>query len=228
MVSVAIKEITDTTFRLFVTGAALSWLFAVITGLKTGSSNNYFMEFLVFVLLCLPCLFEHASSKKVLLRLSGYRITIYLFACIAFFILITSKTLGFFTTVVIDKRISNERKEYANEIKLYDYFKNDLKIKATDHILFTERHFLDNIFIEYAIMPTKDVVSETYLCDPTTFNYSHFIAGMNNGLINYIVTDEKKKDLNRWNSQIPFMHFDENKFKFLANKYGYSIFTYTK
>src|SRR6185437_12929340 len=120
----------------------------------------------------LPYLFENAGGKKALCQLFNYPVTIHRFAGIAFFILITSKTLGLFTAIVIDKQIKNDRSEYSKEKMLYNYFKNDLKIKDGDFILFTERNFLDNIFIENAIMPTKDVVSETYLCNPNTYNYS--------------------------------------------------------
>ena len=223
----ALKNSTGKTFGILAVGAVLSWLFAVVTGLKIGSSNNYFIEFLVFIIISLPYLFENSGGGKVLFRLFGYTVTIHRFASVAFFILITSKTLGLFTTVFIDKRIKNESGEYAREKVLYEYFKNGLKIKDGEHILFAERNFLDNIFIEYAIMPTKDVVSQTYLCNPATFNYSAFISGMNNGLVKYIVTDEKKKDIKRWNNEIPFMLFDKNKFRLQADTAGYSVYVYS-
>ncbi len=223
----AIKEIRDKPFRILAAGVALSWLFAVVTGLKNGSCNNYFIEFLLLVIITLPRILQSPVSNNVLARIFGHSVTIHRFACIALFILVSSKTAGFFTAVYIDKNIKNNSAEYANEKALYDYFKNELKIKKHEHILFTERNFLDNIFIEYSIMPTKDVVSETYLANNTTFNYSAFASGMNNGLIKYIVTDEKKKDMNRWNKEIPFMLFDKNKFRWLGDKCGYSIYVYT-
>jgi hypothetical protein len=222
----AFREIKDPRFRILATGIVLSWLFAVITGLKNGSSNNYFVEFLVLVIIALPALFQHPVISKILFRPFSYGVTVYRFACFALFILVTSKTLGFFTAVYIDKSIKNNKAEYAGEQALYRYFVNDLKIQSGQRILFTERNFLDNIFIEYAIMPTKDVVSETYLASSSTFDYSTFAAGQNNGLITYIVADEKKLDINRWQEQIPFMKIDLQKFKLIGSRAGYAIFKY--
>jgi hypothetical protein len=227
IVYLALKRIKDPTFQILATGIALSWLFAVTTGIKIGSSNNYFTEFLVCIVLCLPFLFEYAGSRKVLLRLVGYEVTIHQIASIAFFILITSKATGLFTAVFIEKRIKDESTEYAREEALYSYFKDNLLIGQGEHIYFTERYFLDNIFMQYSIMPIKDVVSQTYLCDRSTYNYSAFIAGMNSGLVKYIVTDEKKRGLNLWHKEIPFILFDKNKFSLLTDTAGYSIYVYS-
>jgi len=226
MVYFSLKEIKEKPYKVLATSIIFSWVFAVITGLKHGSSNNYFVEFMVLVIIALPDLFQQTSSKKVLFRPFGNTLTTHRFACIALFILVTSKTTGFVTAVCFDKSIKNMRIEYINEETLYAYFTKGLGIQKGEHILFTERNFLDNIFIEYAIMPTKDVVSETYLANPATFNYSSFIAGMNDGLIKYIVTSKNNKDLNRWNKEIPFMLLDKNRFIWIKDTVGYSIYVY--
>lgn len=220
-------KIKDNSYSFLVTGIVMSWFFAVITGVKNGSSNNYFVEFLTLLIIALPCLFQHAASNKRLLRLPRYDLTVRSLGCIALFILVTSKTLGFFTAMYLDKSIRNNSAEYAHEEQLYNYFINNLHLQKGEHILFTERNFLDNLFIEYSVMPTKDVVSETYLADHTTFNYSAYEAGQNNGLVRYIVADARKKDMDRWHEQIPFMHPDMTKFDRMVDTCGYSIYRYS-
>jgi hypothetical protein len=228
LVRTALKKNTDPTFGILATGIALSWLFAVVTGLKIGSSNNYFTEFLVFIILCLPYLLQYATGETVLFTLYRYPLTLRRFARLALLVLITSKTMGLFTAVFIEKRLANQRTEYNREQALYSYFENTLKIKKGAHVLFTERYFLDNLFFDYSIMPTKDVVSQTWASSPFTFNYATFYKTMNTGLVSYIVTDAGKKDINQWSSEIPFMIFDKTKFTRLADTAGYSIYSYVQ
>jgi hypothetical protein len=227
VVYTAVKKISDPVFRIVAVGIGISWLFAVITGLKIGSSNNYFMEFLVMLIIALPFLLESESAKQVLFSLFRYPVTIYRFACFALFVLVTSKTMGLVTAVYIDKSIENNKEQYTRDKALYDYFIHDLHLQHGEKILFTERNFLDNLFIDYAIMPTKDVVSETYLASATTYDYTAFSAGLNNGLVKYMVADAQKKDFNRWHEQLPFLLIDEHKFKWIEDRYGYAIYSFT-
>ena len=227
IVWLAMKKITNKEYRILATGATLSFLFAVITGLKTGSSNNYFTEFLVFVVAALPFLLHSEEGAVKLFRLFGRTVTIHRFAYIAFFILITSKTVGFFTSVCIEKSLKNNKAEYAKEKELYEYVRKELTIKDGAYIFFTDRLFFDNIFMEYAIMPNKDVVMQTYAANHNTFDYTAFVAGMNTGMIKYIVTDKNKKDINEWNRVIPIILFDRDKFRLLSTYSGYSIYAYS-
>jgi hypothetical protein len=226
VVWLATRQIADKTFGILAAGASLSFLFAMATGLKVGSSNNYLTEFLVFVLLSLPLLLQHEEGRKVLLRFFGRTLTIHGFAWIAFFILVTSKTVGFFSVVYIEKGLKNYKDEYANEQMLYSYCKNSLQIKDGEKIFFTERKFLDNLFIEYSIMPIKDIVTQIYTANPTTYNYARFTSGMNTGMIRYIVTDEKRDDINVCNDSLPFVLFDKSKFRLLSKVSGYCIYQF--
>ena len=227
IVWLAMKKITDNIFRRIATGAALSFLFAIITGLKIGSANNYFTEFLVFVITALPYLLQSEQGAARLFRFFDRTVTIYRFAYIAFFILITSKTAGFVTEAYNEINIKNFKTEYNKEKELYEYFRKGLNIKNGEYIFFTDRLFFDNIFIEHAIMPNKDVVEQVYAANHTTFDYSAFVAGMNTGMIKYIVTDENKKDINKWNRYIPFILFHKDKFRLLTNYLGYSVYVYS-
>lgn len=227
VVYTAVKKIGDPVFRIVALGVGISWLFAVITGLKIGSSNNYFIEFLVMLIIALPYLLQSEFGKQLLFSPFRYPVTIYRFGCFALFVLVTSKTMGLVTAVYIDKSIKNNKEQYTRDKMLYDYFIQELHLQHDEKILFTERNFLDNLFIEYAIMPTKDVVSETYLAGATTYNYTAFAAGLNNGLVKYIVADAQKKDVNRWHEQLPFMLIDEHKFKWIGDRYGYAIYSFT-
>ncbi|MCW3121272.1 MAG: hypothetical protein JWQ38_764 [Flavipsychrobacter sp.] len=223
----AIRKIHDGTFRILSLGIVLAWLFAVITGLKIGSSNNYFVEFLTLLIIALPYLLQSDVAKQVLARPFGIAISTRSFAGFALFVVLTSKTMGLFTAVYIDRSIKNNKEQYLADKALYDYFIRNFHIRPGEHVLFTERNFLDNLFIDYSIMPTKDVVSETYLANAATFDYSAFTAGLNNGLVRYVVVDEKKKDFNRWYAELPFMKINEQKFKWVADKSGYSIYVYS-
>lgn len=226
LVYFAIKQNKNKVFTALVTGMALSWLFAVVTGIKIGSSNNYFVEFITLLVIALPYLLQNELSKTMRFTLFSRRVSVYIFACFALFVLTTSKALGLFTAVCIEKSIKNTRAEYEKELVLYKYFKEELALQPGERILFTERNYLDNIFIDYAIMPTKDVVSETYLADSATYDYSAFTKGLNNGLVKYIVADERKKDVNRWYNELPFMLIDLRKFRLIANKEGYAVYIY--
>jgi hypothetical protein len=223
----ACTRIADKTYRTLAAGAVLSFSFAVVTGLKIGSSNNYFTEFLLFIILAFPYLWRHEQSEKTLFRIRNYAVSVRGFASVAIFILITSKTAGFFSIVCIERSFKDQRNEYAGEEALLDYFKGRLVIKSGEKIFFTERGFMDNLFIDYALMPNKDVVIQLYRTDTTTYDYSAFVSGMNTGLVKYIITDEKKNDINTYNSSIPFVLFDKSKFKFLGKKSGYCIYVYS-
>jgi hypothetical protein len=222
----SLRQIEDKRFRIIAAAAAWSFLFAVLTGLKKSSSNNYFTEFLVFVVLAIPFLLQSPSAGKVLLTLRGRPVTVRRFALIALLILVTSKTIGLFTAVFFENSFKSQHSEYVNEQLLYRYFKDELKIQPGERIFFTERRFLDNVFFEYAVMPTKDVVTQVYIAMPLTYDYSSFTAGMNTGLVNYIVTDEKRDNLNACNDSLPFILFDKSKFRLVARVYGYCIYRY--
>jgi len=222
----AIKQIKDKTFRIVATGVALSFIFATVTGLKIGSSNNYFTEFLLFIIIAVPFLLQNDLAGKAFLKFSNRTLTIKRFTYIALIILITSKTMGIFSAVIIEKSLRNDKEEYEREKALYTYMQN-LGLQKGDHIYFPDRLFFDNIFYPYAIMPTKDVVMQVYANSHTTFDYSTFTMGMNNGMIKYIVTDKAKPDMNEWNKYISFIHFDTRFFR-LHSTYGpYTIYVYT-
>jgi hypothetical protein len=222
----AFRKLDDKLYRFAALGAVISFLFAVITGLKIGSGNNYFTEFLVFVLMGLPCLMLHEESKKRLFRLGKYTVTIRLFAGIAFFVLITSKTMGFFTAVYIEKRLVSIKDEYKREQALLVYFRDRLQLQDNQYIYFTKRHFLDNIFIRNTIMPIKDVISQTWYNNPNTYDYSMFIEGMNKGLIRYVVIGEEETGMNARNDEMPFAKFDEKKWVRGETVEGYVIYRY--
>ncbi len=217
----------NSTARLLVYGAALCWLFAAATGIKTGSSNNYLTEFLVMVILALPYMLYDGQTHIIPVSVKGRKISLHGFATIAVFVLITSKTTGLFSAVFVERNFKNDKKEYAKELALYKYFREELRITPGEHIFFTERRFLDNLFFEYSVMPVKDVVTQVYTTNSTTFDYTVFAENANRGMINYIVTDEKRADINVCNDSLPFIHFDNKKFRLVATISGYCIYQYT-
>jgi len=227
MIFIAMKKVADKTYQTLLLGMACSWLFAVITGLKIGSSNNYFTEFLILLLVSLPYLLYNEQGKHVLFTYLGKKATTRVVAYIAFFILITSKTSGLFTAMYIEKNFKNDKKEYTNDQMLYEYFRNVLNIRSGEYVFFTERRYLDNVFVNYSIMPTKDVVAQTYSANKTTFDYSGLIKKMNLGLIKYIITDKRRDDINICADSLPFIWFDKDRFRLIAHVSGYSIYKWS-
>lgn len=227
MVYAAIKYNTGKQYLFVATGAGLSFLFAVITGLKVGSSNNYFTEFLVFVLIALPFFLEQGFTEKVLFRIRNYPVTIRRYAFIAFLILVSSKTVGFFTSMYIERRLVSQPEEYRHEQMLFNYFKEVLKLRKGEYVYFNERNFLDNLFIGYSVMPTKDVISQVYLTDHNTYDYQDFTKRMNAGMVKYIVASAEKHNINEFEKEIPFIHFDPARFQWIAEIEGFSIYIFS-
>ncbi len=228
IVYLGIRRDTDKTFKIMAWGVLLSWWFAVITGLKIGSSNNYFIEFLLFVIIALAWFLQHVPEDKILFRLKGRKMSYRTYALVAFIILISSKTMGLFSGVFVEKGYKNDYQEYAKEMELYKYFREQLHIQTGDRIYFTERRFLDNVFAEYTIVPVKDVTTQVYLSSSTTFDFKSFEAGMNSGMIKYIVTEDKREEINVTTTfyDLPFIKFDVNRFRLVAQIAGYKIYSF--
>ena len=222
----AIRKIKDQQFRLIATGVLLSFCFALLTGLKKGSSNNYFTEFLVFILLSLPVLMKSDLAQSYFIKIRGRGLTYSNTVWVAILILITSKAIGLFSIMYIDKSLKNNQVEYNRDLALYNWFTHDMHIDSATKIYFTERYFLDNLFINHSIMPTKDVVSQVYEANTTTYNYTAFKEGINKGLVRYIVTDKKDDNINQRVREIPLIYFDPLKFRRIDEKFGFVIYQF--
>jgi hypothetical protein len=222
----AVKEKVDQQYRFLATGAALSFLFALITGLKIGSGNNYFTELIFFVLCALPYLLQSDFGHHRLLRFGKRSLSVRSFAYIAFFIIISSKTMGLVSSIYIERWVRDKKDLYVSQQALLKYFKDTLALQKGEYIHFSKRDFLDNIFIGYSLMPTEDVIGQVYRSNPTTFDYSKYIQGMNTGMIKYIVTDTADKAFPAKEEEIPFIQFHEQAFQKLADVEGYTIYQY--
>jgi hypothetical protein len=220
----AFRSISDKYFQFIATGAGLSFLFAVITGFKVGSGNNYFTEFLFFCLCGLPWLLRSDLTGRRLLRVGKRTLTIGSFGMIAFFILISSKTMGLTSSVYVERWIKNKKEAYRQQESLLHYFEQNKLLAPGEYVYFGNRDFLDNLFINYSVLPTKDVITQVYRTDTSTFDYSHIIGGMSNGFIKYVVTPTAYDSVNNKDEEIPFVHFDESKFRPLAKVEGYTIY----
>jgi hypothetical protein len=222
----AFHKITGKTYRIFAIAIGLSFLFAVVTGLKKGSSNNYFTEFLFFVLLATPFVLQDVAGEKVLFKVRKLRMSIQRFVLTAFLILITSKTIGLFSVMYIDKSLKNNKEEYMRDKALYGWFISSRQLKKGQTVYFTGRGFNDNLFIDFSLMPTKDVVSQVFLADSQAINFALFVEGMNKGLVNYIVTDVEHPEINDRRLEIPFIRFDSSKFRLIIDTLGFGIYEY--
>ncbi|XZF13608.1 hypothetical protein ACTHGU_17645 [Chitinophagaceae bacterium MMS25-I14] len=203
-----------------------SFFFAVITGLKIGSSNNYFTEFLLFLLLLLPGLKDMDFANRRLFRIGKKNVLVSGFAGFCFVVLISSKAIGQFSAVFVERWFKNEKQLYTSGEELRHYFDQELKLKPGQYVYFSTREFLDNIFFGYSIMPNKDVTSQVYLTNPQTIDQSGFIDHMNDGLVSYVVTKSEKEELNINDVELPFVHFDEAKFQKLGKIAGYTVYRF--
>lgn len=226
MLYFSFKSRTQPVLMVLGVAATLSWLFAFITGIKIGSSNNYFTEFLVCIITGIPFLLKSDHAGKVVLRWGRWRVRVQKLVVIALLIVSISKTAGLATEVFKGSNFKNDNAEYAREQELYRYFRDELKLQKGEYIFFTERRFLDNIFMENALFPTKDVVTQVYLADPKTFDYSSFSQQMNGGLVKYIVTDQARDDINACNDSMPFIWFEKGHFPLQATVSGYCIYRF--
>jgi hypothetical protein len=224
LVYAAFRQRQDPEFQFIATGAALSFLFAVITGLKIGSGNNYFTEFIFFVLCGLPLLLRSESKDKQLVKIGKYSLTLGRFGAIAFFILISSKTVGLTSSIFIERWVRNKHEQYMKQEELSRFFKDSLHIRPGQYVYCSEREFMDNLFFGYGLLPTKDVTTQVYRTDPKTFDYAPLIQNLSTGAVQYVVTKDDQKGLNPENEEIPFMHFDDNAFEHLSDVAGYSIY----
>jgi len=226
MVWYALRRPSGAVSRILALCIALSWLFAAVTGCKKGSSNNYFTEFLAFVLLALPGFIQLFRAQMITVKVARWRIPVHKLATAALLILISSKTLGLVSVVFIEKGIKNDKEEYLREQQLYTWFQQRQHIRPGEKIFFTERRFLDNIFIDYSILATRDVTNMVYTANPATYDYSSFTQGMNNGLVKYVVTSRTRDNINICSDSLPFVYFQPSKFRYIASVAGYSIYEF--
>ncbi|MBS1616383.1 MAG: hypothetical protein JST06_09740 [Bacteroidetes bacterium] len=223
----AFKSIRDPVFSFLATGVALSFLFAVITGLKVGSSNNYFTEFLFFCLCALPGLLRSGLAGRILLTFGNRSLSIRQFAWIAFFILVSSKTMGLVSGIWVEGWIKNKKELYQRQELLLEYFQKNKLLHPGVYVYSGTRDFFDNLFIGYSLLPTKDVTTQVYRADSSLFDYSALKKGMNHGLIRYVVVPAEYGSIQNKDEEVPFMHFDARQFRLLAQVAGYSIYKYS-
>lgn len=220
------EKAAGTSFVFIVWAAVLSFSFAAITGLKIGSSNNYFVEYLVCCIMAFPLFLKTSLAGQMRFPYLG-SITAIRFAWIALFILIGSKTMGMFTSMYIEKRMVSDPDSYRRAEALHLYMRDSLGIRSGSYVYINQRGFTDNIFYREALMPTKDVISQVALAHPETYQYLSFLSGMNSGLIQYVVTSPDREDINAFQPEIPFVVLDSHAFRRREEKYGFYIYEYT-
>ncbi|RYD51023.1 MAG: hypothetical protein EOP52_11500 [Sphingobacteriales bacterium] len=224
----AFRYTTNRVYRFMGLGAVLSFLFALITGFKVGSSNNYFIEEILFSLLGLPVLLQSEVRHKILIRLGKWPLTIGRFSRIAFLALITSKTMGFFTAVYIEKRLVSERDLYTDNQALHQYFRNQLGLQNNQYVYCTRRDFLDNFFLSSSLMANRDVIFQTWTGAPGTFDYTRLHEGLNTGLVRYVVTPIEDSGINQLTrEEMPMMQFDTTRFQPIATVNRYRVYQFT-
>lgn len=204
----------------------LSLLFAMLTGLKIGSSSNYFTEFMYMILISVPLLIRYNYIYYSFENPKIQRINIYNITLFALYVFYLSRGVALFSSVFIERWMKSYHNEYLTHQKIYWYLKNEKKIKNEEYLFCTFRGFTDNFFIKNQLLATKDVISQVYLANPNTFNYQLIIEKQNKGLFKYIITDAENKELLYKDIAIPFIKLDKNSFTLIKIIDTYAIYEY--
>lgn len=220
-----------------------AFFFALLTGLKWGSSYNYFTEYLNLVFIILTIFIgyvnfnknEPLSSEEIVERQShGNKI-----CCrdnVVFktdkvrvvYFLIVLLTLPYLTLIHYgDYKLyysSYPPGSYSKSEKVYQYLINEQKIKDSDFVLLLgeyppQRHYIDNFLYRNNLMPTKKVVSSAIFPSNSPYDYSHFISNANNGLAKYLIS--------RKSAPMRYMSVEFTNFRHIKDIEDFSIFSYS-
>lgn len=201
--------------RFLAWAVLLSFIFAIVTGFKIGSSVNYFTEFLVLAFIAFAIFFQ---DKKGSLYQSKFFKG---FFVVGVSVTILFKTLGLFSIIHIDKYLKDDIKTYQTEKKIADYFINDLKIKKDEYIFSQHRSYIDHFMLDNAVAPIKDVIEQIYHGSKETFPYQKIFEDFDKGEIKYLLTTYE-------NPQLQFLDVTFQHFKFLKKIDKYAIYVYQK
>lgn len=152
-----------------------TFVFALVTGLKSGSRLNYFLEnfVLLFVALALLSTVPPPRMRLVPVLLLGY-------ACLHF-------TLGVLRLRVVVRHIELQdgARQYAEAKALAGHLLSDRQLQPGTYVFINGRDFLEHFLVGYGVLDQKDIVSYSR---SLLYDYSDFISAMEDGRVRFLVS----------------------------------------
>lgn len=164
--------------RLLAMFVAFSTVFALLTGLKSGSRLSYLHESLTFTFIASAALCD-APFKDSRWKALGWGFALYgcLFAAFR-----TNSALAWYRVGEPD---AWHEQQLQDDMVVRDVLVEDLALAPTDGLFIIYREYLEHFFVGQSMLTQKDIV--TFSTTPL-FDYSRFHEAMNDGTIRYVIS----------------------------------------
>jgi hypothetical protein len=174
----------ETDFFFFLLLLFMSLVFGFVTGLKIGSSLNYFVECFILTFILGVIYFTSYKQDYILYGILAY-----------FLITIFLNTGSFFSSIYISKYRTSDYSNYENEKSVFDYMLKEEKIKTGDFVYLSFRGYLELFLQPYSIMNQKDLNFYIYTYASPQIDYSTLIKQSDKGLISYIISNGSLREV---------------------------------
>lgn len=155
----------------------ITFLFALVTGLKSGSRLNYFLENFLVVFVALPLVFTMRKE-----RLSRYgQVALLAYAFLHF-------TMGVLRLRAVVNGIETKEhgsERYAQAAGIADHLRNDRHLAPGQYVLVHERDFLEHFLVGHGVLDQKDII---FYSPPGLYDRSRFFAAMDDGQVRFVVS----------------------------------------
>lgn len=164
----------------------LSFLFALITGLKQGSNINYYQEFFLLSFIAAGAWLA-ASARASMLKIAAvYGLLLYASAL---------KTGQLFSAIHISHYRKDNRELYSSEKEIAQLIKKKLEPGANEYVFIAHRSFLEHFLFGKSVMNQKDIMGCIYEFAPGSLDFDVFFNDMKNGRIRFVITPQNPNEL---------------------------------
>ncbi|HQW05603.1 MAG TPA: hypothetical protein PLV08_03165 [Flavobacteriales bacterium] len=168
----------DPHVRFLALAVPVSLLFAMITGLKSGSRLNYLHESLTLTYIATAVLIAQAETARLREPLTW---AFALYGCL-FAAFRTNSALAWY-------RLGEPDAAYVavlrTDMAVRDTLLNELHLQPDEYIYITERDNLEHFFVGQSLLTQKDIVR---FSKQRLFDYSEFFDAMQNGTVRFVIT----------------------------------------
>lgn len=155
----------------------ITFLFALVTGLKSGSRLNYFLENFLVVFVALPLAFTIPKE-----RLSRYgQVALLAYAFLHF-------TMGVLRLRAVVNGIEAKeqgRERYAQAAAFAAHLRHDKHLRPGEYVFINGRDFLEHFLVGHDVLGQKDIV--TYSRE-RIYDYRAFFIAMDDGAVRFVVS----------------------------------------
>ncbi len=161
-----------------------SLLFAFITGLKIGSSLNYFMECFILTILAGFIYFRNHEYKF-------FRTAFY----VVFVLSISVKTGELFSATFISKFRNDDVVNYETEKRLSDFMLNEERLGDTDYVYLDLRGYTELFLQGKSILNQKDFNYMVYVYAFPEIDFRPLLEKADRGHIKYIISKQSLEEV---------------------------------